>query len=167
MNVDTNGYDTRSAKSMDLYLPRCSREHYKSSFLYKGNSLWNQLPSCLKESISIIDFKRNYRVSYGWRLFWEFWCLCMNVLYFIWNFVMLARNYVRISTSNIYFHLWVHMCIIFVCIFSSVTAHYGRAVWLNGPPSINIFEMKQIIIITIIIIIIIIIMSTQLLACYD
>ena len=68
MYVDINGYDTRSAENMDLYLPRCSREIYKRSFLYKGSSLWNQLPSCLKESISIIDFKRNYRLLYGWRL---------------------------------------------------------------------------------------------------
>ena len=68
MYVDINGYDTRSAENMDLYLPRCSREIYKRSFLYKRSSLWNQLPSCLKESISIIDFKRNYRLLYGWRL---------------------------------------------------------------------------------------------------
>ena len=68
MYVDINGYDTRSAENMDLYLPRCSREIYKRSFLYKGSSLWNQLPSCLKESISIIDFKRNYRLLYGWKL---------------------------------------------------------------------------------------------------
>ena len=68
MYVDMNEYDTRSAENKDLYLPRCSREIYKRSFLYKGSSLWNQLPSCLKESISIIDFKRNYRLLYGWRL---------------------------------------------------------------------------------------------------
>ena len=68
MYVDLNGYDTRSAENMDLYLPRCSREIYKKSFLYKDSSLWNQLPSCLKESISKIDFKRNSRLLYGWRL---------------------------------------------------------------------------------------------------
>ena len=68
MYIDINGYDTSSAENMDLYLPCCSGEIYKRSFLYKGSSLWNQLPSCLKESISIIDFKRNYRLLYGWRL---------------------------------------------------------------------------------------------------
>ena len=62
--VDINGYDT-SAENMDLYLPRCSREIYKRSFLYKGSSLWNQLPSCLKESISIIDFKRYYTLRWS------------------------------------------------------------------------------------------------------
>ena len=62
MYVAINGYDTRSA---DLYLPRCSREIYKRSFPYKGSSLWIQLPPYLKESISSIDFKRNYRLLYG------------------------------------------------------------------------------------------------------
>ena len=62
MSIDINGYDTRSAENMDLYLPLCSREIYKRSFLYKGSSLWSQLPSFLKECISIIDFKCNYRL---------------------------------------------------------------------------------------------------------
>ena len=65
MYIDINGYDARSAENMELYLPLCSRETYKRSFLYKDSSLWNQLPSCLKESISIVDFKRNYRLLYG------------------------------------------------------------------------------------------------------
>ena len=68
MCVDINGYDIRSADNMDLYLPRCSREIYQKSFLYKGSSLRNQLLSCWMESISIIDFKRNYILLYGWRL---------------------------------------------------------------------------------------------------
>ena len=68
MYIDINGYDTRSAENMDLYLPRCSKEFYKRSFLYKDSSLWNQSRSCLKEYISITDFKRNYRLLYGWRL---------------------------------------------------------------------------------------------------
>ena len=36
MYIDINGYDSRNAENMDLYLPRCSREIYKRSFLYKG-----------------------------------------------------------------------------------------------------------------------------------
>ena len=31
--IDINGYDTRSAENMDLYLPRCSREIHNRSFL--------------------------------------------------------------------------------------------------------------------------------------
>ena len=34
MYVDINGYDTRSADNMDLYLPRCSKEINKGNFLY-------------------------------------------------------------------------------------------------------------------------------------
>ena len=67
MFVDINVYDTRSTENMDLYLLRCSREIHIRSFLYKGSSLWNQLPSCLKGSTSIIDFKHNCRLLYGWR----------------------------------------------------------------------------------------------------
>ena len=65
MHVDIHGYDTRSAENMDLYLPSCSKEIYKRSFLYKGSSLWNQLPSTLKDSMSLNEFKRNYRLLYG------------------------------------------------------------------------------------------------------
>ena len=68
MDVDINGYYTRSAESMDLYVPCCPKGIYKISFLYKGSSLWNELPPCLKQSISIIDVKRNYRLLYGWWL---------------------------------------------------------------------------------------------------
>ena len=68
MYVDINGYDTRSVESMDLYWPRCSKEIYKRIFRYKGSFLWNQLLSYLKESVSMIDFKRDYRLLYGWRL---------------------------------------------------------------------------------------------------
>ena len=32
MHVDIHGYDTRSAESMDLYMPRCNKEIYKTSF---------------------------------------------------------------------------------------------------------------------------------------
>ena len=68
MYIDINGYDTRSAENMDLYSSRRSREIHKGSFLYKGSSLSNQVPSWLKESISIIDFKRNFRPLYVWKL---------------------------------------------------------------------------------------------------
>ena len=32
MHVDIHGYDTRSAKNMDLYMSRCTKEIYKRSF---------------------------------------------------------------------------------------------------------------------------------------
>ena len=42
--------------------------------------------------------------------------------------------------------IYIYVCIyvlFFVCIFYSVTWHHGRTVWLNGSPSINIFEIKK------------------------
>ena len=44
MHVDVHGYDTRNAQNMDLYIPRCTKEIFKRSILYKGSSLWNNLP---------------------------------------------------------------------------------------------------------------------------
>ena len=102
MYVNINGYDKRNAENMDLYLPRCTKETYKRSFLYKCGFLWNQLPSCLKEtnrlliSNVITDF-------YMMEDFPSFWCLCVHVIYLTWNLVMLAIYYVRISASHIYF----------------------------------------------------------------
>ena len=40
-------------------------------------------------------------------------------------------------------YLCVYIYVIFVCIFYSVTGHHGRTVLLNGPPCINIFEIKN------------------------
>ena len=62
IHVDIHGYDTRSAENMDLYTPRCAKEIYKRSFLYKGSTLWNKLPQWVKESTSLNDFKHNYRL---------------------------------------------------------------------------------------------------------
>ena len=33
MHVDIHRYDTRSAENMDLYMPRCTQEIYKSFFV--------------------------------------------------------------------------------------------------------------------------------------
>ena len=46
MYVNLNGYDTRNAENMDLYLPRCSREIYKKEF-----SLQRQFPL---ESVTVM-----------------------------------------------------------------------------------------------------------------
>ena len=65
MHVDIHGYDTRSAENMNKYIPRCAKEIYKRSFLYKGSSLWNKLPPWVKESTSLNDFKHSYRLLNG------------------------------------------------------------------------------------------------------
>ena len=61
MQFDVHGYDTRSAENMNLYVPRPYKEIYKRSFLYKGSSLWNNLPRNLKETDSLEKFKYRYR----------------------------------------------------------------------------------------------------------
>ena len=38
MHVDIHGYDARSAENMESYIPRCTKETYKRSFLYIGSS---------------------------------------------------------------------------------------------------------------------------------
>ena len=50
MVVEIHGYDTRSYENMDLYVPRCTKELCKRSFLYTGSMLWNDLPDVLKEA---------------------------------------------------------------------------------------------------------------------
>ena len=66
MHVDIQGYDTRSAENMDLYITRCTKEIYKRNLLYKGSSLWNELLLWVKECTSLNDFKHNFRLSNGW-----------------------------------------------------------------------------------------------------
>ena len=39
---DINGYDTRSAQSMEPYLPRFSKEIHERNLLYKSIFPWNQ-----------------------------------------------------------------------------------------------------------------------------
>ena len=79
--------------------------------------------------------------------FLNFWCLCVHVLYFIWNFVMLATYHVRISTSHIYFYpalvfissfIWssfiydlYSMCV-YMCYFCMYILFCNRAPWKNS-----------------------------------
>ena len=61
INVDINGYDTRGANNMNVYLPRVNTEIYKKSFLYKGGIIWNVLPDNVKNSENLEMFKYNYK----------------------------------------------------------------------------------------------------------
>ena len=63
-----HGYDTRNAENIDLYIPRCAEEIYRSFFLYKGSSSWNKLSPWVKESTPLNDFKHNYRLLNSWIL---------------------------------------------------------------------------------------------------
>ena len=60
MDIDVNGYDTRGANFMNAYLPTVHKEIYKLSFLNKGGALWNELPDYVKDSETLLIFKRNY-----------------------------------------------------------------------------------------------------------
>ena len=62
MHFDINGYDTREAGSMNVYLSSAHKEIYSNSSLYSGGKLWNELPDLVKNSTNIETFKLNYRI---------------------------------------------------------------------------------------------------------
>ena len=66
MYVDIHGYDTRSGENMDLYVPRVIKGIYKRSFSHMATNLWNQLPTDVKESVTLDSFKQNYKYLKGW-----------------------------------------------------------------------------------------------------
>ena len=142
--VDIHGYDTRSAENMDLYIPRCTREIYKRSFLYKGSSLWNKLPPWVKISTYINDFKHNLRLFNGW-IHTEFIVLfiCTPILYLIlmllfYQFCLQLVRYIHIRNLSQSYHdivvfmydLCLWMCIdvfLYLCILLC-----NRAPWKNN-----------------------------------
>ena len=60
MNVDVNGYNTRSTENMNIYVPRPRKEIFRNSFAYQGGVTWNALPEYVKESPDFESFKYNY-----------------------------------------------------------------------------------------------------------
>ena len=48
MHVDIHGYDTRSCENMYLYMFHVIKDIYKRSSSYMATSLWDQLPTDLK-----------------------------------------------------------------------------------------------------------------------
>ncbi len=51
--------DLRSADSSNIYVPKPNTELYRSTFVYSGAKIWNDLPVSVKTAQSIDDFKRN------------------------------------------------------------------------------------------------------------
>ena len=43
-----------------VYLPTVHKEIFELSYLYKGGALWNELPDNVKDSETLLIFKRNY-----------------------------------------------------------------------------------------------------------
>ena len=137
IHVDIHGYDTRSAENMDLYIPRCTKEIYKS-FSYKGSSLWNKLPTWVKESTSLNDFKHNYRLLNGWihpKVRVPFTCTPISYLSILFTASPMQSYPELISILSWYccFYVWflfmdVYICVLYIYIFYFVTGHHGRTV---------------------------------------
>ena len=50
----------RSSSNTLLYSPRPNTELYRSTFTFSGSSIWNSLPSFVKNSSSLKQFKKSY-----------------------------------------------------------------------------------------------------------
>ena len=57
-------YKTRSANSRDVIVPRANKTSFKKSFSYHGAVTWNQLPSFIRDSEDILEFKAKYAEHY-------------------------------------------------------------------------------------------------------
>ena len=121
MHVDIHGYNTRSAENMDLYIPRCTKEIYKRSFSYKGSSMWKKLPTWVKESTSLNDFKHNYRLLNGWihllhvRLH-HIYQSCLQLIRSS-HILNLSQSYHDIVAFMHDFYLWVCTYVFFISIY--------------------------------------------------
>lgn len=61
---EVHDYRTRGAINNDLHLPFPKIEKYKSSLFYNGAKEWNSLNNAIRDSHSILSFKRNYKRQY-------------------------------------------------------------------------------------------------------
>ena len=64
--ISHENYTTRSASSMNLFLPRAHNALFQHSLVYSGPSIWNSLPRNIKECSNLATFKaavRNYYLS--------------------------------------------------------------------------------------------------------
>ena len=58
---DISAYNTRSAATSDLYIPKANRSIYQQSLCFNGPVIWNSLPFNLRESTSLEYFKFNLK----------------------------------------------------------------------------------------------------------
>ena len=158
MYIDISGYDTRSAENMDLYLPRCSRESYKKKFPIQRQFPLESITAML-EGIYIDCWFQTLLQTVIWlKTFWAFVCTfyisyvtssCWKRMMFVFQlviFIFIWHSFLSYLLYEVYLYMiYIYVCIYvsFVCIFYSVTGHHGKTVWLNGPPCINIFEIKK------------------------
>ena len=59
MLCDIMPFNSRSKYTMDLLIPHHNSEQFKTSFRYRGATIWNSLPECVKECSSQLSFKYN------------------------------------------------------------------------------------------------------------
>ena len=137
MHVNIHGYIYKD-ENVDLYKPRCTKEIYKRSFSYKGSSLWNELPTWVKESTSLHDFKHDYRLLNGWihpKIVVPFTCTPISYLSILFTASPIWSYPELISILSWYccFYAWflfmdVYICVLYIYIFYFVTGHHGRTV---------------------------------------
>ena len=98
MNFDVNGYDTRGS-DMKLYLPTLRKEVLRSSFMYMGGQLWNDLPEFVQNSTDVESFTPNYTmhkliISSWWMMPWlidPVWVI--RSVHWCWFFCILIGTY--------------------------------------------------------------------------
>ena len=61
MTTDTHEINTRSTTNGSLQVPEPNYELFRNSLLYQGSSLWNSLPSLLRNAPDILSFKKLYK----------------------------------------------------------------------------------------------------------
>ena len=61
VNFDLNGYNARGL-DIELYLPTLRNESYRTSVMYMGGKLWNDLSEFVQSSASIESLKRNHKM---------------------------------------------------------------------------------------------------------
>ena len=64
MNFDRHGFNTRSADSLNVILPKPNLECFKHSFMYVGGEMWNTLPYTLQNSTSVHSFMYSYKKAF-------------------------------------------------------------------------------------------------------
>ena len=64
LTEDTHSVNTRASSNGIVQVPQANCELYKSSFRYQGATLWNSLPSELRNVPDIESFKLFYKCLY-------------------------------------------------------------------------------------------------------
>ena len=162
MVVDIHGYDTRSSENMNLYVPRCTKELCKRSFLYTGSMLWNDLPMSWKNPVHLMYLKATIvssLVDNLWDYMGKFICRCtlFNYLHIPGFFYLLSGFLYKgyfVSCFRIIYPIFYGMtfmlCWYVICLFILcgiiLCFRQGSKVeqfhWLVIP-CINIFEIKN------------------------